>query len=159
VGRLLETYQQPVLAEIYLEGREFNVAVWGEGRWARPLPVSEIVFEGHESNEPRLVTHDAKWRPGSRDDRRTVPRCPAEVGEHIKVDLTTAALAAYRALECRDYARVDLRMDSKDKPHVLEVNPNPDIARHAGFARAVEASGDGYEDFLTRLVEWAWKRQ
>lgn len=158
VERLLDTFRQPVLAEIYLEGREFNVAVWGRGKGARSLPVSEIVFEGFAPQEPRLVTHDAKWREGSLDDRRTAPRCPAEVGEHVKVALETAALAAYRALECRDYARVDLRLDGKGNPNVLEVNPNPDIARRAGFARAVEVSGDRYEDFVARLVTWAWER-
>jgi D-alanine-D-alanine ligase len=159
VGRVLEAHGQPALGEVYLEGREFNVAVVGEGRGARNLPVSEIVFEGYAEGEPRLVTHDAKWRAGSADDRRTRPQCPAEVGENTKVSVATAAVAAYRALECRDYARVDLRLDPKGRAHVLEVNPNPDISRGAGLARAVEASGDLYEDFVARVVEWAWERR
>jgi len=81
------------------------VAVWGQGKGSKTLPVSEIVFEGYEHGEPRLVTHDAKWKEGSLDDRPNRAPVPADVGEHVKVALTTAALAAYRALECRDYAR------------------------------------------------------
>lgn len=158
VAHVLETFHQPALAEVYLEGREFNVAVVGSGAKAKVLPVAEICFEGYAKGEPRLVTHEGKWAAGSEDDRRTVPRCPAEVGENLKVKLETVALASYRALECRDYARLDLRLDGRGRPQVLEVNPNPDISRSAGLARAVLASGDRYEAFLDRLVEGAWTR-
>ncbi|MHB8766965.1 MAG: D-alanine--D-alanine ligase family protein [Deferrisomatales bacterium] len=158
VAHVLETFRQPALAEVYLEGREFNVAVVGDPRRARVLPVAEIAFEGYAEGEPRLVTHDAKWREGSADDRRTVPRCPAEIGENLRARLETAAVASYRALECRDYARLDLRLDGRGNPQVLEVNPNPDISRGAGLARAVEAGGEGYPSFLAQVVGWAWDR-
>jgi D-alanine-D-alanine ligase len=158
VHEALKVFGQPMLGEVYLNGREFNVAVTGASRGAQALPASEIVFEGYTADEPRLVTYDAKWAEGSAEDHRTRPCCPAEVGEHLKVSLATAALAAHKALECRDYARMDLRLDHRGIPHVLEVNPNPDIARRAGLARAVEASGDLYEDFVERLVGWAWNR-
>lgn len=158
VEACLRRSRQPLLGEVYLSGREFNVSVAGTGRTAAALPASEVVFDGFAEDEPRLVTHDAKWEAGSEDGLRVRTRCHAEVGEHLKVSLATAALAAYRALECRDYARVDLRLNHRGTPHVLEVNPNPALGRKAGFSRTVAASGDSYEDFVERLVQWAWAR-
>ncbi|MDW7709799.1 MAG: hypothetical protein SCH98_04950 [Deferrisomatales bacterium] len=158
VDHVLRTFRQPALAEVYLEGREFNVSVIGVSRQARVLPVAEIVFEGYGDGEPRIVTHEAKWREGSADDRRTVPRCPAAIGENLRARLETVALAAHRALECRDYARYDLRLDARGAPQVIDVNPNPDLSRKAGLARSVAASGDTYEDLVARIAEWAWAR-
>lgn len=158
VAYVIETLGQPALAEVYLEGREFNVAVAGTGRQARVLPVAEIAFEGYGEGEPRLVTHDAKWREGSADDRRTVPRCPASIEEKLRARLETVGLSSHRALECRDYARYDVRLDVRGDPQVIDVNPNPDLARRAGLARAVAASGEPYEDFVAQVVQWAWER-
>lgn len=146
---------RPVLGEVYLPGREFLVAVTGEGKAAQALPVSERVFEGYAEGEPLLPPPPSS---GTGDSRQTRFQCPADVGEHGKVSLTTTALAAYRALECRDYARIGLRLDARGTPNVLRVDPSPDVARDAGFSRSVEASGDQYSDFLERLVEWASAR-
>ncbi len=159
VAWVLATFHQPALCESYLPGREFNVSVVGESAGARVLPVAEIVFAEEAGGQPRLVTHDAKWQPGSPADRATVPVCPAAVGASLRVKIETVALAAYRALDCRDYARVDLRLDERGQPCVLEVNPNPDIGRDAGLARALAASGGDYSVFLNRLVGWAEARR
>ncbi len=158
VAHVLEHHRQPALAEVYLEGREFNVAVVGDPAHPRVLPVAEIAFADYAEGEPRLVTHQAKWAEGSREDRRTAARCPAEMGDALRARLEATAVAAYRALECRDYARLDFRLDARGVPHVLEVNPNPDLARGAGLARAVEASGQGYDAFVAEVVAWAWGR-
>lgn len=158
VAHVLEHFRQPALAEVYMEGREFNVSVLGAGRQSRVLPVAEIVFDGYGAEEPRLVTHEAKWSEGSRDDRRTVPRCPAEIGENLRARLETVALSSHRALEARDYVRYDIRLDAKGNPQVIDVNPNPDFSRKAGFSRAVAASGDTYDEVAARIVGWAWSR-
>ncbi len=158
VGEVLERHHQPALVEAYLRGREFNLAVTGQGKGATALPIAEIVFEGYARGEPRLVTHEAKWVEGSEADRRTTPRCPAEVDEPLAARLRALALSAYRVLECRDYARIDVRLDARGRPQVLEVNPNPDIARSAGLARAVAAAGQCYEAFVAGCVEAAWQR-
>jgi len=158
VSEVLTRHGQPALVEVYLRGREFNLSVTGQGKSATVLPIAEIQFEGHTRGEPHLVTHEAKWAEGSAADRGTPPRCPAEVTEPLAARLRSLALGAYRVLECRDYARVDVRLDARGRPQVLEVNPNPDIARSAGLARAVAAAGQTYEAFIAGCVEWAWKR-
>lgn len=155
VAWCLETFRQPVLAEAFVPGREFNVAVVGEAEAARVLPPAEVRF----SAGMRLVTHAAKWKPGSREDRGTAVVCPATLGAAERFRIEQASLAAYRALECQDYARVDLRLDAAGMPQVLEVNPNPDLSRGAGFARALEAGGLGYERFVADLVRRAAGRR
>ena len=155
---LLIRFRQPILAEVYLPGREFNVGVIGEGEGATALPVAEIEFTGYAPGEPRMVTHGAKWDPGGVDDLRTMPRCPAAVTPVLAERLASLAVSGYRVLGCRDYARLDMRLDAGGEPRVMDVNPNPDISRGAGLARAVAASGRSYEDFVDSLVEAAWTR-
>lgn len=148
VQRVLDAAGAPVLGEVYVEGRQFELIVTGEGRGARALPPTEFELDAAAADAPRFIAR----RPGDRI------RCPADVGAHVKVALATAAVAAYRSLECRDCAAVTLRLDARGKPVVLGVRPNPDLSRDADLARAVEASGDLYEDFLARLVEGAGDR-
>lgn len=158
VAWLLETFKQPVLVESYLSGREFNVGVLGDARMPQALPPAEIRFEGFADNEARILTHAAKWDVGSRDDLATVPVCPADIDPELSGQLQSLAQSAYSALGCRDYARVDFRLDSLGNPQVIEVNPNPDIAKSAGLARAIRATGRTYEDLVAEITERAWKR-
>lgn len=153
-----ETYRQPALVESYLPGREFNVSVIGEGPGARLLPVGEIIYEGYLPGEPRLLTHDAKWHAGSRDDVRTIPVCPATVDKPLHSRLEALALTAYQAFGCRDYARIDVRLDARGTPFVIDVNPNPDVSRGAGLALAATKAGFSYEEFINSIVEAAWTR-
>lgn len=148
VQQVLDAAGTPVLGEVYVEGRQFQVAVVGEGRDARALPPTEFELAAAKGAAPPFVARTP--------DTRT--RCPADVGEHMKVGLATAAVAAHRSLECQGCAAVTLRLDARGKPLVLGVDPSPDLTRARDLARAVEASGDLYEDFLVRLVEGAWNR-
>ena len=101
------------------------------------------------------MTYDAKWAIGSAADRQTPARCPAQVEPSAAAELGRVALAAFRLAGCRDYARVDMRMDEAGRVYVLEVNGNPDIGPTAGFARSLKAGGIGYEEFVERLVHTA----
>lgn len=148
VEEILDGYGRPALAELYLDGREFGVAVTGEGKDARAISLEEYVFPNSDPSAPRLATE------GAAVERR----CPAEVGEHLRVAIATAAVAAYRALECRDCAWVAVRLGRRDEPHVLEIDAAPGLWRASPFSGAVAASGDAYEDFLARLVARVWSR-
>ncbi|MEO7735311.1 MAG: hypothetical protein ABIY55_30440, partial [Kofleriaceae bacterium] len=68
------------------------------------------------------------------------------------------ALAAFRAVECRDYARVDMRLDEDGNPYILEVNPNPDLADSCAFAQCVRASGRTYGQAMNEIVHYALER-
>jgi D-alanine-D-alanine ligase len=147
-----------VLVERFIEGREFNAGIVG---WPEPrlLPLAEIEFADHLAPRQRLVTYDAKWSPDSEADRATAPRCPARVSDELGRRIGAAALGAFRATGCRDYARVDLRVDHQERVYILEVNGNPDVSPSAGLARAIRAAGQSYDEFVCGLVDQAWARR
>ena len=158
VRRCLDNYKQPVLVEAFIDGREFNVSVMENGE-ARALPVSEIDYSAMPKDMPRILGYDAKWFEDHPLYQKTPPVCPAPVDDGTRARLQGLAEAAFRAMGCRDYARVDFRMDAKGRPFILEVNPNPDISTNAGYARALKAAGLEYAAFWGAMVANALKRR
>ncbi|MDH5815274.1 MAG: ATP-grasp domain-containing protein [Candidatus Nezhaarchaeota archaeon] len=156
VNYINSTYRQPALVEEYISGREFNVSILGDEE-PIALPISEIVFEFDE--DPKVVDYRAKWLKDSEEYLKTKPVCPAEIDEPLKSRIEEVAIKAYRALRCRDYARVDIRLDAKTgKPYVLEVNPNPDISPDSGFVRSLRAAKIAFEEFIEMIISFALKR-
>ena len=152
---LSNTYKQNIIAEEYIEGRELNVAIIG----TTILPISEIDFAGLPENLPKIVTYDSKWFAESIYYEHTKPKCPADLDKKLKKKVTTIALEAFNALSCRDYARVDIRLDKSGRPYVIEVNPNPDISDDSGFARAAAAKGISYPELLNTIANFAINRK
>ncbi len=152
---LFKTYKQNVLIEEFIEGRELNVAILGDS----VLPISEIVFKGLPKDLPKIVTYEGKWSPESIYYKFTKPNCPAEIDEQTKNIVESAALKAFKILNCRDYARVDIRLSEKNIPYIIEVNPNPDISSDAGFARAAKAAGMNYSDLIKSIANFALTRK
>jgi D-alanine-D-alanine ligase len=152
---LVDTYKQEILIEEYIDGREFNVAVLGD----KVLPVSEIKFDGLPDHLPKIVTYDGKWIAESIYYENTKPMCPAELDPALNKQVQETALKAFKAMGCRDYARVDMRLSEGNIPYVIEVNPNPDISSDAGFARAAAASGISYSGLLFTIAGLALARK
>jgi D-alanine-D-alanine ligase len=152
---LVETYKQDIILEEFIIGRELNVAVLG----GKVLPISEINFGGLPDVFPKIVTYDGKWTEGSVYYNHTKPICPADLPERLKKKIQTIALASYDAMNCRDYARVDIRLSNESEPYVIEVNPNPDISSDSGFARAASADGMSYDDLLNTIANFAFIRK
>src|SRR5438876_1048756 len=158
VSLLLEQYGAPVLIERFIPGREFNVGVV-EIPALRSLPVAEIDFSEKDFGPWHIVTYDGKWRPGSPDDIATPPKCPANIVPELSRQIQEMALAAFRLLGCRDYARVDFRVSPAGQPFILEVNPNPDFHPTCGFARGLAAAGLHHSQFAIDLVHAALARR
>ncbi|MCG6913380.1 D-alanine--D-alanine ligase [bacterium BMS3Abin03] len=152
---LASVYKQDIILEEYIKGRELNVGILG----GNPLPVSEIGFEGLPAKFPRIVTYDGKWIEDSIYYNHTRPVCPAQLKDRILKRINKVAVSAFEALKCRDYARVDIRLDSKGVPHVIEVNPNPDISKDSGFARASKAAGINHDKLLSTIANFALERK
>jgi D-alanine-D-alanine ligase len=152
---LSDTYNKNIIIEEYIDGRELNIAVLGDNI----LPVSEILFEGLPDEMPKIVTYDGKWIEGSLYYNNTKPKCPAELPNRLKKKVEDLALTSFKALNCRDYARVDVRLDKKGTPFVIEVNPNPDISRDSGFARAANAAGISHSQLLFTITNFALNRK
>ncbi len=157
VAYVLETYRQPALVEAFIEGREFNVALWG-GRTLEVLPLAEVDYSQIPNPLWRVCTFAAKWLPGSEDYELTPVRCPAEVEPALEACLREVAVRAFRAVRGRDYGRVDIRLRG-EVPYVLEVNPNPSLAPNSGFVHAALAAGYSYAALAERLIRLAWERR
>ncbi len=152
---LSETYNQDIIIEEYIKGRELNVAILGD----KVLPISEIDFSGLPSDLPKIVTYDGKWIENSVYYNHTKPICPAVLSERTKTRINNIALKAFKALGCRDYARIDIRLSNKGVPYVIEVNPNPDISTDSGFARAAKAEGINHSELLFTIANFALERK
>jgi D-alanine-D-alanine ligase len=153
VRMIHDAYGGSALVEEFLSGCEFNATVLGN-RHFTVLPVSEIVYS-LSPEIPRILTFAAKWEPESPYYQGTQAVCPAEIDDPLKEHIAETALAAFKILGCRGYARVDMRMDGKGCLNIIEVNPNPDISTVAGAARQALAAGMSYTNFIERIIELA----
>ena len=160
IEEIVKKYQQPALVEEFIDGREFNVALLGiEGQGVQALPVSEIDFSSLPENIPRICCYEAKWFEDHELYQATPPVCPARINERLRRKLQSLAVAAFKAMGCRDYARVDLRLSSRGEAYILEVNPNPDISLNAGYARALRAASLPYHKFWEIMINNALERK
>jgi D-alanine-D-alanine ligase len=129
VEYVLATYGPPVLIERYIPGREFHVNVVEEranpGGPPRVLPLCEIAFSGDRPGRWPVYTYAAKWHEASDEYKHAAVRTPVEIPPDDFARLSLIAQRAFRTLQCRDYARVDVRMDDRGQFYVLEMNPNP----------------------------------
>ncbi|MEM3690640.1 MAG: ATP-grasp domain-containing protein, partial [Candidatus Micrarchaeia archaeon] len=158
VAYVIETYKQHALVEEFIDGREFNISILGNSE-PTALPIEELQFQNFSENQPKICSYSAKWIPESDEFKHTIPTCPAQIPKTVENRIKKAALAAYRVLECQDYARIDLRLDSNNNPYILEVNPNPDIGPNdTAFTRAASAAGLSYDGLIRRILYHALER-
>jgi D-alanine-D-alanine ligase-like ATP-grasp enzyme len=104
---------------------------------------------------PRILTYAGKWEEGTPYFDGTKVICPAEIGDEERTQLVQTAMAVFRLLVQRGYARVDMRLDPDGKIQVLEVNPNPDITPGSGAARQAAAASMTYAQFIEKIVSLA----
>ncbi len=161
IADLQSEYQQPALAEQYVEGREFYVGVLGNAN-ARALPVIELDFSKFPSDRPRIASWAAKW--GDEGDEKgaefegTESIFPDNLPDEWRERMQKAAVEAFHALRLRDYARVDMRVTAAGEVYVIEVNPNCYLEAKSEFARAAERDGLSYDALIAQIVELASAR-
>jgi D-alanine-D-alanine ligase len=158
VSKIIDVYKQAALVEEFIQGREFNVAVLETDR-LQALPVSEIDFSAMPESAPHICSYEAKWFEDHVLYATTPAVCPAPISDGLRDKLHQYALAAFQAMGCRDYARVDFRMGPDERIAILEVNPNPDTSLDAGYARALKAAGIEYAEFWSLMIENALRRK
>jgi D-alanine-D-alanine ligase len=149
-GRLLDRYQQPVLVEAFLPGREYTVGVTGTGDAATALGVMEI----HLHHEPEAAAY-------SRDNKKFYESRVSYslVGDGKREEAIDVALAAWRTLGCRDAGRVDLRCDARGGVQFLEVNPLAGLHPiHSDLVILCRLLGIAYQDLIARILAMACAR-
>jgi D-alanine-D-alanine ligase len=152
VKRLHERWD--ALLQEFIAGREINLAI--VGRYV--LPPAEIDFSTLPEGSPPIVSFEAKWVAGSPEDVGTRPVCPAPLSPEQARDLQRLAVRAWRVMDGRGYARVDVRLSADGVPYVIDINPNPDLSYDAGLARQAQVAGWSYDELIGRVMEEALSR-
>lgn len=159
---VLDTYHQPALVEEFLPGREFTVALLGNGPSLRVLPIVEINFDTLPAGVNPIYSYEAKWLWDREDNPLRIFSCPAPLEPLLQRNIEETCKRAFRALGCRDWCRIDVRLDHRGIPHVIELNPLPGILprpeQNSCFPKAARAAGLSYEEMILAVVDAACAR-
>ena len=150
-------FDSPVLIEEYIEGREMYVGVLGNDN-AEALPVVELDLSKLPNGTPRIAAAEVKWGKGTKAYKDTKSAIATDLPEETVLALQQTAIAAYQALELRDYGRVDMRLQADGRVQVIEVNPNPWLSSRAEFAMAARKAGRTYTRLIEEIIELATAR-
>jgi len=150
-GIIFEKFQQPVLAEQYISGREINVGILGNNPPEAFVP-AELTFGG---GGPEIYTYEDKTRKSGREVGIV---CPAPLNKKLTAKAQDIAIKAFNNLGCFDCARVDMRLDEKNNFYILEINSLPSLGEHGSYVAAAESMGMDFAALVNRLVEVASAR-
>ncbi len=148
---IINTYKQPALIEEFIIGQEFTVAIIGNDP-VEVLPVVQVEIDGTVELGEQFYTF------ARIQSDRLKYRCPAPISKELETRIKDQALKAYRSVECRDFGRVDVRVDKKGQPYILEINPLPSLSTEDVFMLISKAIGITYERMIGRIIETALKR-
>ena len=160
---MLETYQQPILVEKFIDGREFSVGLVGnftETGEPTVLPILEIDFTNFPEELGRVLGQKAK----SVFDDSSNYKCPAKIDDTLRNRIEAHAKASFRALNCKDWARMDYRYDSDGELYFLEVNTLPgidyDVVRDelSFYPMMWYALGKKFPDMVREVIQAAIER-
>jgi D-alanine-D-alanine ligase len=162
VKRILFSYNQPALIEEYLPGREFTAAVLGNGSEAVVLPIVEISYEDFPEDVLPLYSYEAKWILDTKENKFDVFECPAKLDKQLEEKIKQTVLRTYNILRCRDWSRIDVRLDKNNVPNIIEINPLPGIMpdpnENSSFPKAARAVGMNYNQLIQSALYSAAKR-
>jgi D-alanine-D-alanine ligase len=157
VSYLRQTFDDAALVEPFLDTREFQVAVWGNGR-PEALPPSEILFSSFDDVRDRLHTQQWKIERASRGYREIQMPCPAPLDRpDWRARVEEVGVAAFRTFGLRDYARFDMRMLG-DEPQLLDVNANPELDPLSVVVTGARVNGLSYGQMVGHIIELATPR-
>ncbi len=155
VQRNIALYRQNMLAEEYIEGREFTVGLLGNGRSLHVFPPMEILYKQPTQGAYHVYSYGVKQDYG----RYVEYRCPPELAPDQLARMESAARTVFEALSCRDFARADFRMDRDGNIYFIEINPLPGLAPgYSDFPILAEFSGVGYDSLVQGVLEAALSR-
>jgi D-alanine-D-alanine ligase len=149
---LLAAYAQPVIAEAFLPGAEFTCGVLGNGDGARVLPLVGMNFSSLPDGALPIYGYEAKWIWDTPNDPLDIFECPARIDAGLQSAIEDVVLRAYHVLGCRDWSRIDVRLDAAGVPNIVEVNPLPGILPNpednSCLPKAARAAGIGYDELI-----------
>jgi D-alanine-D-alanine ligase len=157
VSFIHETLLTPAIVEQYVDGRELYVGVLGNHR-LQVFPVWEMSFDQMQGDNWRIATERVKWNVNYQK-RHGIDTAEAQLAPEVAARVQHLAKRAYRALDLSGYARIDFRLDAGGVPHVIEANPNPQLAEQEDFAQSAQRAGVPYPVLLERIMTLGVKWQ
>lgn len=151
VENILSLYGQAALVEAYLDGREVCIALLGNDP-PHTLPAVELSFEDRAL---KLMTWDDKYHRRIDEPRKL---CPAPLSDDLGLRIRRIAAETFACCHARDYARVDIRIDQRGQPWVLELNSMASLGAGGSYVRAAQAAGYSFESLVNRIVDVAHER-
>ena len=159
VAWIHDRFDQPAIAEEYIEGRELYATMLGNGDKVEVLPIVEMVFDQAGSRpEDRIATQKSKWDMGYRKRRGIRNVFARKLAKVAHERLMRTCQVAYRAFWLRDYARIDVRLTKDNEIWFIEANANPFLSYGHDSAEAAHKAGLRYDAFIQRIVDEAMSR-
>lgn len=155
-------YREPAIVERFLRGREFTVGVLGNSPSFEILPIVEIDHSQLPAEANPLYSYEAKWIWDRPEKPLEIFRCPAEVDDSLKTKIEDIVWRSCEVLRIRDWCRLDIRLDERGEPNILEINPLPGILPNpednSCLPKAARTAGYSYSALLHRVVDAAAAR-
>ena len=162
IKRITSEYNQSALIEEFLPGREFTVAILGNNGDTKVLPAIEMRYDKYPEGIAPLYSYEAKWILDTKENEFDVFDCPANITRELEQKINKVCTDTYRVLKCRDWSRIDLRLDKNGEPNIIEINPLPGIIpdpnENSSFPKAARAAGIEYDDMINHVLASAVKR-
>ena len=160
--RIKECYNQPSLVEDFLEGKEFTVAMLGNGDSVKVLPIVEINLDSVPEGFNKIYSYEVKWFFDTRENKLDIFKCPADIEPELYKQIEKVCKDSYRALRIRDWARIDVRLDKNNVPNIVEINPLPGIlpdpADNSCYPKAAREIGLNYDEMINAVLNEAVNR-
>ncbi|HQJ45060.1 MAG TPA: D-alanine--D-alanine ligase, partial [Ignavibacteriaceae bacterium] len=134
----------------------FTVAILGNNGDATVLPAIEMRYDKYPEGTVHLYSYEAKWILDTKENEFDVFDCPADITKELEKKINKVCLDTYRVLRCRDWSRIDLRLDENGEPNIIEINPLPGIIpdpnENSSYPKAARAAGIEYNDMINHVL-------
>lgn len=152
IRKMRQSHNSPILIERFIAGREFHLAAFSkDGKNIKVYKPIETVFTRAKNLADTIATEEFKWNLKVRRKNKIVLR-PLKDEARLEKALTQITKKTYKALYLKGYARLDVRVDSKERIYVIDVNPNPDLGQGFELAEILRASGHSYTEMIRYLI-------
>jgi D-alanine-D-alanine ligase len=162
IERIKECYNQPAIVEDYVSGKEFTVAMLGNGNDVKVLPIVEVNLDSVPDGFNKIYSYEVKWFFDTRENQLEIFTCPANINKELYNSIEKVCKNAFNTLRIRDWARIDVRLDNNNVPNIIEINPLPgilpDVRDNSCYPKAARHAGMDYNGMINAVLNEAVKR-
>jgi D-alanine-D-alanine ligase len=162
LNEVLGKYKQAAIVEEFLPGTEFTVGILEKDKGPAVLPIIEVKFDDLPKGMNKIDSYEAKWFYDDPEKGMDPLVCPAKIPKELEERIKRVAIATFRVLNCKDLARIDIRLDKKGVPKIIEINSLPglipDPRENSRFPRAARTAGISFNEMIGMIINSAKRR-